>query len=612
MESAIMKSERAIKKLVGELDMQIDPGVDRRILDRTLGRLRESVQMPSAAVRLLRWSRTMRGPAGKLAGAGAMVVAALLGQRLFSATSGIAWAMVLMTVKAFDTCVYRSRTVETTGRRPDGFEFACERETRIRRSGVVGSYEETYENGELACRSYCLLAEGQRLTFHSRCKWCCRGTLSDKDVHEFERSDPKRIVAKILEAKYAEIGKDTIDGRAVTGVELRDPSVLANEDCRWGPLDDFSARFWIDMQNKLPVWVEISAVAKGSPTRTTAIWDQFQWGVPLEASVFVPEIPGDYEVADMPHREDPVPDPTPNTEAEKAFVENTRAEPYLGDFDHLALPDVSDLKLLGVVPDTPRPPVRLLGFNAIMSVHDACVAGWPRYEQVQAQLRQELQDQLDIEAFDVNHLVATGIALRNLFWEIGGCLNDNAYPYIYAARLLDETAHAKATDNSAVIDQLLESIVATEVLYYWSDPAPVKPQRNPVYGGLIADLLYRQFELVKARTAQGHTPTWKDFVRCGDCITASRLRKDNAMSLEVTRFLIAHTEKGGWTYYLERLRRNEQSLAADKRGRAPVTFVGGIGDVGLAQYTRRLWSFQGPQEFRATRQPNHLEALDRQ
>ena len=126
MESAIMKSERAIKKLVGELDMQIDPGVDRRILDRTLGRMRESVQMPSAAVRLLRWSRTMRGPAGKLAGAGAMVVAALLGQRLFSATSGIAWAMVLMTVKAFDTCVYRSRTVETTGRRPDGFELACE------------------------------------------------------------------------------------------------------------------------------------------------------------------------------------------------------------------------------------------------------------------------------------------------------------------------------------------------------------------------------------------------------------------------------------------------------------------------------------------------------
>jgi len=612
MESAIMKSERAIKKLVGELDMQIDPRVDGRILGSTLGRLKESIPTPPAGLRPMIWRSIVRDPAAKLAGAAAVVTAALLGMRFFGTTSGIAWAMVLMTVKGFDTCIYRRRTVKTTGPRPDGFEFACERESRIQRSETAGSFQENYENGELADLWYCLLAEGQGLTLNPRTKTCRRKTLTDKDIRDFEYYDPKRAVAKILEADYVEIGTDIIDGKAVTGVELRDPSVLADEEHPMGAFDDFSARFWIDMKTRLPMWVELSAVSKGSPTRITVIWDQFQWGVPLEASVFVPEIPPDYEIVHEVHREYPVPDPNPKTEAERAFVENTRTEPYLGDFDHLSLPDVTGLSLLGVDSDAPRPPVRLLGFNAIMSVHDACVAGWPRYEQVQAQLRQELQDQLDVDALDVDHLVATGIALRHLFWEIGGCLNEDAYPFIYAARLLDEMAHARAPENSAVIDQLLESIMACEVHFYWSNPAPAKPERNPIYGGEIADLLYRQFDLVQARTAQGHTPTWKDFVRCGDCITASRLRKDNAMSLEVTRFLIAHTEKGGWTYYLERLRRNEQSLAADKRGRAPVTFVGGIGDVGLAQYTRRLWSFQGPEEFHAVRQPNHLEALDRQ
>lgn len=442
-------------------------------------------------------------------------------------------------------------------------------------------------------------------------KFALRSALTDKGVHEFECSDPRRTVAKILEADYVEIGKGTIHGRTATGVELRDPNALWDEALPPESLDDFLARFWIDMENKLPMWVEISAVPRGSATRTTMIWDQFQWGVPLEASVFVPEIPADYEVVEMPPRETSAPDPIPETEAEKAFVENTRTEPYLGDFDHLALSDVSGLMLLGVASDVARPQVRLLGINKIRSAHDKCVAGWPPYEQVRSQLEQELRAQLDIDTSNVDHLVATGIALRNRFWVTGGCLNDSAYPYIYAARLLDEMAHAKVPEGSAVIDQLLESIMAYEVLYYWSDPAPTKRQRNPIYGGLVADLLYQQFELVKARVIRGQTPTWKDFVRCCDCITTSRVREDNAMSLEVTRWLIDQTSKAGWTYYLDRLKHGERKLMAGERAGAPVTFVGGIGDVRLDRYSRRLQSFQGPAEFRAVRQPTHLERLGR-
>lgn len=146
-----MKPERDIKNLVRELDMHIDPHVDQRILGRTLACLKQLAREP-VAVRLKNWSRTMHGPVGKLAGVGAIVGAALLGQRFFSATSGIVWAMVLITVKGFDTCVFRSRTVETTGPRPDGFEFARERESRIWCSEVVGSCEEHYENGELSGR----------------------------------------------------------------------------------------------------------------------------------------------------------------------------------------------------------------------------------------------------------------------------------------------------------------------------------------------------------------------------------------------------------------------------------------------------------------------------
>jgi outer membrane lipoprotein-sorting protein len=551
----------------------------------------------------------MKTPIAKLTIAAAVIVAALLGIHFSGGTSTTAWAAVLEKVNGFDTFVFRTRQVETTGPRPDGFEFATEKESKIYRSETYGSFTENYENGDLADLTYCLLREKQNLTFSPRDKTCRRSALEEEGIREFEYYDPKRIVAKILGADYIEIGRDIIDDKPVTGVELRGPNVLADEEHPMPPLDDFSARFWIETQTQLPVWVEMSIVLKGSATRMTMIWDQFQWGVPLEASLFKPEIPADYEVVDHTDHDRSFMDSAPKTDAEKAFADNTMAEPYLGDFDHLPLPDVSGLALLGIDPNVPKPQVRLLGETEVRLAHDACVAKWPRYEQVQAQLHQELQEKLGIDAMNVNQLVTTGIALRNRFWELGGCLSDIAYPYAYAARLLDEIAHERAPENSAVIDQLIESIMAYEVLYYWEDPAPDQPKRNPIYAGLLADLRNQQFALLKAKMSQGHVPTWKDFVRCCDLITLSRARKDDATALEAIRLLIDRAETAGWTYYLDRLKRDEQSLAAGEGYRAPVTFMGGLGDVYLDQYGRRLWSFQGPQEFRQSRLPTHLRHL---
>jgi hypothetical protein len=554
------------------------------------------------------WRKIMKTPIAKLAIAAAVIVVALLGIHFLGGTSTPAWAAVLEKVNGFDTCVFRTRQVETTGPRPDGFEFATEEESKVYRSDTYGSFSENYKNGKLHVRHYTLLQQGQHLSFFSGGphKMCFRLPVKEEHIREFHNSDPRRLVAKILNGAYVQIGRDTIEGKPVMGVELRDPNVLADEEHPMPPVDDFSARFWIETQTQLPVWVEMSIVLKASPTRMTMIWDQFQWGVPLEASLFAPEIPADYEVVDD---DGPVPDSTPKTDAAEAFAQNTIAEPYLGDFDRLPLPDVSSLALLGVDPSAPKPQVRLLGETEVRLAHDACVAKWPRYEQVQAQLHQELQEKLDIDAMDVNRLVTTGIALRNRFWEVGGCLSDIAYPYVYAARLLDEIAHERVPENPAVTDQLMESIMAYEVMYYWEDPRPDQPKRNPIYAGLLCDLRNQQYALLKGKMSQGYVPTWKDFVRCCDLVTLSRARKDSAIALEVIRLLIDQAETAGWTYHLEGLKRREQSIAAGEGYAAPVIFIGGLGDVHLAQYGRRLWSFQGPQEFRQSRLPTHLRHL---
>lgn len=554
------------------------------------------------------WRNIMRTPIAKLTIAAAVIVAALLGIHFSGGTSTTAWAAVLEKVNGFDTCVFRTRHVETTGPRPDGFEFATEKESKEYRSDTYGSFSENYENGKVSVRHYTLLQERQHLSFYGQGphKMCMRMAIDDKGIREFYNSDPRRFVAKILAGNYIELGEDTIEGKRVRGIELRDPNVLGDEENKVPPMDDFAASFWIETETQLPVWMEISLVPKGSATRMTMIWDQFQWGVSLEASLFKPEIPADYEVVDD---NDKVPDTTPKTTTEEAFAQQTLAEPYLGDFDHLPLPDVSGLLLLGTDPTAPKPQVRLLGQTQIRLAVDACVAKWPAYEQVKDQLRQELQEKLGIDAMNVNQLVTTGIALRNRFWELGGCLSDIAYPYVYAARLLDEIAHEQAPENPAVIDQLMESIMAYEVMYYWEDPAPDQPKRNPIYAGLLADLRNQQYALLKGKMSQGYTPTWKDFMRCCDLITLSRARKDPATALEVIRLLIGQAETAGWTYHLEGLKHREQRIAAGEGYAAPVTFLGGLSDVHLAQYGRRLWSFQGPQEYRQSRLPTHLRHL---
>ena len=57
-------------------------------------------------------------------------------------------------------------------------------------------------------------------------------------------------------------------------------------------------------------------------------------------------------------------------------------------------------------------------------------------------------------AFPVIMTCALGIAFRERFWELRGCMSDNAYPYGYAARLVTKKAHEMTPDDPAVTEWL--------------------------------------------------------------------------------------------------------------------------------------------------------------
>jgi hypothetical protein len=303
-------------------------------------------------------------------------------------------------------------------------------------------------------------------------------------------------------------------------------------------------------------------------------------------------------------------DSAPQTDAAAAFAANTQAEPYLSDFDHLTLPDVSGVTLLDVDPDGQQAELRLGTHEDIWQAQDVFMADWPRYEDVESQLAAQLQAQLDVEQMTVEELIALGIALRERFWGLRGCLSDSAYPYGYAARLVTKMAHELSPDDPAVTDQYVESIMTAEVTATYDENEEARV-RNPVYPELLVELRRQQFEQLKARVNEGYVPTWKDYVRAHDLlIVLSSNREDYEGALAVTRWLIAQAQTAGWTYYVERsLVPMEQAFAVGERYRTGLFMYEQNAFPEEFRYARRLFSFQGPARRRATILPVHLRHL---
>lgn len=583
----------------------IDPSA---VSEVELARFRQLLHRAKPAT--IFWRTIMRTPVAKLTIAAAVIVfAAVIAMHFYGGTSSTAWSAVLENVLTFDTCVCRTREVQTTGPRPDGFEFTAESESKKYRSETYGSFSENYKNGELFTQTYHSLLEREFVIICYPLKTYTRLPLTESQIRGLQKDHPKQIVAKILEADYTELGGDVIDGKRVMGVELSGPDVFSDGDHKMPPLDEFVGQFWIDIETRLPVWVEVSLVLPGSSKRKTIICDQFEWGVPLEASLFEPNIPADFE-RDNPEDRASYMDSAPKTQTADAFLENTQAEPYLSDFDHLALPDRGNLTLLGLDTSMAQLELRLGDHEDIWQRQDEFMAKWPRFEDVRDQLAEELEAELGVEQMSVGELVGLGIALRERFWELRGCLSEVSYPYGYAARIVTEMAHEQVPDDTAVTDQFVESIMTCEVTSA-SQAGTDERVKNPVYPGLLTELRSQQFEQLKVMVSQGYVPTWKDHVRMHDLVTLlSSNCEDYEGALQVTRWMIDQAETAGWTYYLDtRLHEMEQAYAAGEGYRTGLFMYGPDAFPDEFRYARRLFSFQGPRKRSRELLPLHLRHL---
>jgi hypothetical protein len=92
----------------------------------------------------------------------------------------------------------------------------------------------------------------------------------------------------MVNSQYKSIGKTTLDGIEVEGLETTDPAIAG------GVSEKVLARLWVDVKTGYPVQMEVEMDTNEGGTHIHYIIHNFQWNQDVGAATFTPQIGGDY------------------------------------------------------------------------------------------------------------------------------------------------------------------------------------------------------------------------------------------------------------------------------------------------------------------------------
>jgi len=468
--------------------------------------------------------------------------------------TSVAWAGVDEKLSQVHDYFYREREIDSSGVKTPGFEFKNEWETWWYCSSTLGHRWDKYRAKELISQYYVLLKKQQRVWIRQYEKtFLCR----PEQLPAIAPLDPAGQIRQILAEPYVKLGRTTIDGVLVEGIEVQGQKVGSVR------LDHAVSRLWVNVETELPVWMEAEGRIHNSEMYARVIWDQFQWNVNLTEADFTPVIPAGFTQKDWPSE---------NTKPADIAVASAQRSLAV-DFGPL-----QELGLLSHDPTPPQPPVALTGIEEIRAAQDEVRGGWPKYADLRDSLRQELEQKLNLKSCSLADLVQLGVLLREKYWDVGGDLSPTGYRYGYLARVLLESAHAREPNDLAVGDELVETIISMGIGRDSWD--------------VLGELRAAQFRQACAEVERGRQPVWADFARSVDLVNLSR---KPAERISVIDWLVGHAQAGGWTAYLDLLEWMRSHATAEGLGYNIYTPSGSDYPEEF-RYGPRLPSFKGPQK----------------
>jgi hypothetical protein len=287
-----MRPTEDIEKLVKKLRINPRAEMHTKTLNDIL-KAQEKSKLDASAVHSPGIGRIiMRSPITKLAVAAVIIIAVLAGIYFITgkppAVTCCAWAQIADRVAQIKTCVYRQHQRQSGG---TFGQKGWESEAIIYTSSDYGLKSETTIDGNLMLQ-YVNPGEKIIVTMLMSEKKYTRAVLTDEmvDMIKKETQDPRDMLTKFMSGQYKELGKDTINGVEVRGIEVNSPPSVR------GIYNNYIGRLWVDVATEYPIRTEIEAeIGTGEEKiNLVIITDGYEWGVELSPDLFKPDIPADF------------------------------------------------------------------------------------------------------------------------------------------------------------------------------------------------------------------------------------------------------------------------------------------------------------------------------
>ena len=276
-----MKNADDIKRFMEKASVSSNPNVNKAVLNELTDEMEKSKQ---AGQSLNMWSKFMKSPITKFAAAAVIVIGIFLGINYFGGSvSSVAWAKVAENVERIDTFKFNLKIIVHNN---DPNKPAEDTQTQLTMylSSKYGFRMDINNKDDNVVSWYVPVEEDKIImVINKEKKWVQWPFSADYARQQWEEKDPRDYIKRFMSCKYTELGRQTIDGIEVEGIETINPPTDIEH------LENAVGRLWVDVKTQLPVRVEI----KGNVGRNTVQCGMdFRWDEEFDAGIF--QIPSDY------------------------------------------------------------------------------------------------------------------------------------------------------------------------------------------------------------------------------------------------------------------------------------------------------------------------------
>jgi len=183
-------------------------------------------------------------------------------------------------------------------------QSTIEIESEVRVSTDLGVHVVSSMKGARYSESYVSVPKQTAITLLPPKKVYLRQKMTGENWEKMEatQGDPRQMVARFMEYPHTKLGRRTLEGIEVEGLECRDPRVAAGVfgAVAGQTIQNAVGRLWADPRTNLPVRLEIEAFTAEGRKAAQMVQYEYDWAPRIDPAEFEPVIPDDYKlVADV-------------------------------------------------------------------------------------------------------------------------------------------------------------------------------------------------------------------------------------------------------------------------------------------------------------------------